>query len=159
MESGQSDIRNKTLAPVFKKLGIIEQWGNGLQLIAEDLKQYPEIDFRWSQPGLGFRVALINTNDVQQREPKQEIDKKQPVSDDYGRLRAITDDYGRLSVEQKKILLFLMNHEKITRKTATTLLGLQKSKTYDILVEMVKADLISIFGKGRGTYYSLKKHP
>lgn len=93
MESGQSDIRNKTLAPVFKKLGIIEQWGNGLQLIAEDLKQYPEINFRWSQPGLGFRVALINTNDVQQRESKQEIDKKQPVADDYGRLRTITNDY------------------------------------------------------------------
>ena len=104
-------------------------------------------------------MALINTNDVQQRESKQEIDKKQPVADDYGRLRTITDDYERLSVEQKKILLYLMNHEKITRKTATTLLGLQKSKTYDILVELVKADLISIFGKGRGTYYSLKKHP
>ena len=27
MESGQSDIRNKILAPVFKKMGIIEQWG------------------------------------------------------------------------------------------------------------------------------------
>jgi len=26
------------LAPVFKKLGIIEQWGNGLRLIAEELK-------------------------------------------------------------------------------------------------------------------------
>jgi predicted HTH transcriptional regulator len=27
MDSGQSDIRNKILAPVFKRLGIIEQWG------------------------------------------------------------------------------------------------------------------------------------
>ncbi len=38
MESGQSDIRNKILAPVFKKLRIIEQWGNGLKLIAEELQ-------------------------------------------------------------------------------------------------------------------------
>lgn len=44
MDSGQSDIRNKTLAPVFKRLGIIEQWGNGLQLIAEELQAYPEIE-------------------------------------------------------------------------------------------------------------------
>jgi predicted HTH transcriptional regulator len=29
MESRQSDIRNKILAPVFKQLRIIEQWGNG----------------------------------------------------------------------------------------------------------------------------------
>jgi ATP-dependent DNA helicase RecG len=39
MEAGQSDIRNKILAPVFKKLGIIEQWGNGLQLISKELKK------------------------------------------------------------------------------------------------------------------------
>lgn len=89
MESGQSDIRNKTLAPVFKKLGIIEQWGNGLQLIAEDLKQYPEIDFQWSQPGMGFRVSLSNTNVVRQQESGQGVDKKQPTANDYERLRTI----------------------------------------------------------------------
>lgn len=43
MESGQTDIRNKVLAPVFKRLGIIEQWGNGLKLIKEELQAYPEI--------------------------------------------------------------------------------------------------------------------
>ncbi|MFY9153951.1 MAG: ATP-binding protein [Prolixibacteraceae bacterium] len=31
MESGQFDIYNKILAPVFKKLRIIEQWSNGLK--------------------------------------------------------------------------------------------------------------------------------
>jgi len=59
MESGQSDIRNKILAPVFKRLGIIEQWGNGLKLIAEDLKKYPEIKFQWNEPAMAFRVAFI----------------------------------------------------------------------------------------------------
>ena len=43
MDSGQSDIRNRILAPVFKRIGIIEQWGNGLKLFAEELKAYPEI--------------------------------------------------------------------------------------------------------------------
>jgi predicted HTH transcriptional regulator len=37
MDAGQSNIRNKILAPIFKKLGIIEQWGNGLRIIAEKL--------------------------------------------------------------------------------------------------------------------------
>jgi predicted HTH transcriptional regulator len=52
MESGQSDIRNKLLAPVFKRLGIIEQWGNGLRIIAEELQPYPEIAFSWNEPEL-----------------------------------------------------------------------------------------------------------
>ena len=33
MEAGQSDIRNKILAPIFKRLGIIEQWGNRFGLL------------------------------------------------------------------------------------------------------------------------------
>lgn len=68
MESGQSDIRNKILAPVFKRLGIIEQWGNGLKLIAEELHSYPEIEFSWKEPGIAFRVTFTNKNHIQQPE-------------------------------------------------------------------------------------------
>ena len=71
MESGQSDIRNKVLATVFKKLGIIEQWGNGLKLIAEELRNYPEIDFDWKEPGIAFRVIFSNKNYRQQQELQQ----------------------------------------------------------------------------------------
>lgn len=59
MLSGQSSIRNKTLAPVFKRLGIIEQWGNGLKLIAEELVNYPEIGLEWKEPGMGFRIIFF----------------------------------------------------------------------------------------------------
>lgn len=74
MESGQSDIRNKILAPVFKKLRIIEQWGNGLKLIAEELQSYPEIDFRWKEPGIAFRVTFTNKNFKQRHTLQLEYD-------------------------------------------------------------------------------------
>jgi len=51
MEDRQSDARNRLIAPVFKLLGIIDQWGNGLKLIADELKAYPEIEFRWKEVG------------------------------------------------------------------------------------------------------------
>lgn len=76
MESGQSDIRNKTLAPVFKCLGIIEQWGNGLQLIADELQSYPEIKLSWKEPGIGFRVTFTKTNFKQQKELQQEFESE-----------------------------------------------------------------------------------
>jgi len=66
MESGQSDIRNKILAPVFKRLGIIEQWGNGLRLIARELQDYPEIELSWKEPGIAFRVTFTSKNYEQQ---------------------------------------------------------------------------------------------
>ncbi|MCL2154668.1 MAG: putative DNA binding domain-containing protein [Leptospirales bacterium] len=59
MESRQSDARNKILAPIFKRLGIIDQWGNGLKLIADELKDYPQIGFRWKEVGLSFQVQFV----------------------------------------------------------------------------------------------------
>ena len=32
-------------------MGIIDQWGNGLKLIADELKEYPQIEFRWKEIG------------------------------------------------------------------------------------------------------------
>ena len=76
MDAGQSDVRNVVLAPVFKRLGIIEQWGNGLQLIADDLKEYPEIKLAWKEPGIAFRVSFIKTNYKQQQELQQELQQE-----------------------------------------------------------------------------------
>jgi ATP-dependent DNA helicase RecG len=59
MEARQSDIRNKVIAPFFKHLGLIDQWGNGLKLIADELKQYPGIGLRWSEVGLQFQVQFV----------------------------------------------------------------------------------------------------
>jgi len=78
LEAGQSDIKNKTLAPVFKKLGIIEQWGNGLQLIAEELKKYSEIKMIWSEPGIGFRITFLKSDYEQSRPITNDWQKKLP---------------------------------------------------------------------------------
>jgi ATP-dependent DNA helicase RecG len=74
MEARQSDIRNKVIAPVFKRLGIIDQWGNGLKLIADGLKDYPEIEFKWHETGLQFQVQFIKKDIQQQLELQQESD-------------------------------------------------------------------------------------
>jgi predicted HTH transcriptional regulator len=73
MEIRQSDIRNRTIAPVFKKLGIIDQWGNGLKLISDELKDYPEIEFRWHETGLQFQVQFVKREIQQQQELQQEL--------------------------------------------------------------------------------------
>jgi ATP-dependent DNA helicase RecG len=54
----QSDIRNKVIAPVFRKTGLIDQWGNGLKIIFDEMKNYPEIEFRWKEAGMGFQVQF-----------------------------------------------------------------------------------------------------
>ena len=73
MESRQSDARNKVIAPVFKRMGIIDQWGNGLKLIADELKEYPQIEFRWKETGLSFQVQFVKLDYAAQQELGQEL--------------------------------------------------------------------------------------
>jgi predicted HTH transcriptional regulator len=73
MEARQSDIRNKVIAPVFKRLGIIDQWGNGLKLIADELKEYPGIEFRWYEKGLQFQVQFVKKELQQQELHKHQV--------------------------------------------------------------------------------------
>lgn len=79
MLSRQSDVRNKVLAPVFKRLGLIDQWGNGLALIHDELKAYPNVRMTWKEVGLSFQVAFerkVLANAESARESIQEIPKK-----------------------------------------------------------------------------------
>jgi predicted HTH transcriptional regulator len=71
MESRQSDARNKVIAPVFKRMGIIDQWGNGLKLIADELKEYPQIEFRWKEIGLSFQVQFVKLNYITERKQQE----------------------------------------------------------------------------------------
>ena len=76
MESRQSDARNKIIAPVFKRIGIIDQWGNGLKLIADELKEYPQIEFRWKETGLSFQVQFVKLDFVAEQELRQELQQE-----------------------------------------------------------------------------------
>ena len=76
MESRQSDARNKVIAPVFKRMGIIDQWGNGLKLIADELKEYPQIEFRWKETGLSFQVQFVKLDYIAGQELGQELQQE-----------------------------------------------------------------------------------
>ncbi|MFI3261346.1 MAG: putative DNA binding domain-containing protein [Rikenellaceae bacterium] len=65
MESRQSYARNKLIAPLFKHLGIIDQWGNGLKLVADEMKNYPNIELKWREVGLSFQVQFVKCDYTQ----------------------------------------------------------------------------------------------
>ncbi len=79
LTSGQSEIRNKTLGPIFKELQLIEQWGTGFQKLSEGLKDYPEIQIKFNEPGLSFQVQFIKKNYKPAISEQQEGTKPVPV--------------------------------------------------------------------------------
>ena len=58
-------------------MGIIDQWGNGLKLIADELKEYPQIEFRWKETGLSFQVQFVKLDYAAQQELGQELGLEQ----------------------------------------------------------------------------------
>lgn len=69
LKSGQSEIRNKVLAPIFKELKLIEQWGTGFQKLYAELEDYPNLEVKINEPGLAFQIQLV---------------KKEPAINTYG---------------------------------------------------------------------------
>ncbi len=156
MEAGQSDIRNKTLAGVFKKLGIIEQWGNGLKLIAEELKKYPEMEMQWSEPGMAFRITFKKSESNLLTEETDENRQKRTKTDENGQKRTKTTRYDRLTFEEREVLSYLNENKIIKRTQIMQLLNIQKTKAHEILSHLVDKGLLERKGRSRGTYYVLK---
>ena len=70
--------------------------------------------------------------------------------------RTNTTDYDRLTLEEKKVLLFLLENEKVSRKDVVNLLGVKETKAKEIFNILINKKLIERKGKGRSTYYVLQ---
>ncbi|MBN2747483.1 MAG: hypothetical protein JXR34_12215, partial [Bacteroidales bacterium] len=158
--NGRSEARNRVIAHIFKELGLIEQWGSGINRIINACKEQGLPAPKIEEKNDFFDVELIRPRPVtDDYEPLADgkPSEKTPAADDYGQLRTITDDYGRLEDHEKQILLYLLSNKSITRKTAVELLNLQKTKVHEILAGLSDKKLIEKHGQGRSTFYTIAK--
>ncbi|WP_159519762.1 hypothetical protein [Sunxiuqinia indica] len=62
-------------------------------------------------------------------------------------------------MEEKKILEYLLDNEKISRKQAVSLLELGETKVKEIFGSLLSRQLIQRNGRGRSTFYTLTPNP
>ncbi len=79
LSSGQSEIRNRILAPIFKEMKLIEQWGTGFRKFFLALEEYPELESKILEPGLSFQVQVIK-KDFQQAKDQVKVNTKPALS-------------------------------------------------------------------------------
>ena len=139
MLSGQSSIRNKILAPVFKRLGIIEQLGNGLKLIADELKKYPEIGFEWKEPGMGFRVVFFKHKVESEVSPQSEGKTREKTREKTG----------------EKILRQIKSNPKITLRELQSNTGLSRQGIEWNISKLKHEGRIERIGPDRGGYWKV----
>jgi len=140
MEAGQSDIRNKILAPVFKRLGIIEQWGNGLRLIAHELQNYPEIALEWKEPGIAFRVTFLKKNYVAEQ------------------TAIYTDASGKTSGKTSgKILELIESNKNITIPEIAAIIGVTERSIERNIQNLQRENKLKRVGSAKGGHWEIIK--
>jgi predicted HTH transcriptional regulator len=139
MEVGQSEIRNKLIAATFKKLGIIEQWGSGLKIISDDLKNYPEIELEWSEPGIAFRVTF---------------NKKNYTPENTGKVSEITREITR--EETREIILSVLKATPyITINELAEIVGISQKGVEWQIAKLKKEGKIKRIGPDKGGHWEV----
>jgi ATP-dependent DNA helicase RecG len=152
--NGRSESRNRVLANIFKELGLLEQWGSGINRIINSSKEYglpiPKIE----EKNDFMDIEIVRKKEI----PINQSTEKRSITTDYERLRTIANDYEQLIPEKQSILLYLLDHKSISKKEAASLIKSKNTKTYEVLKELMETDkLVDKQGQGRATHYILKR--
>lgn len=161
MESRQSDARNKVIAPVFRRLGIIDQWGNGLKLVAEELKDYPEIQFRWREVGLSFQVQFVkkyidNTANVCLSEPQATYSLSNEADPPFNEPRLSFRPHIPTAPE-KLILSEIAINPSVTVPELAAYSGLSQRSCERLVASLKSSGVLVRVGSARGGHWQIRQ--
>lgn len=131
---GISQPRNKNLAEIFHRLRLIESYGTGIRRIYklyENCCAQPEIE---ATPN-AFKIVLPNMNSTSGIAPEKE--------------QAITP-------QMKKVLSHISEHGQISDAEIQSLLGIKKTRAFNLVTQMRQMGLIQVTGRGEEKQYLLK---
>ncbi|DAB31522.1 MAG TPA: ATP-dependent DNA helicase [Sulfurospirillum sp. UBA11407] len=146
--NGRSEARNKVVANIFKELGLIEQWGSGINRIKKICKtnslKEPKIEEQNDFVDAQFFRPIATEND------RLSSDTALKPSDN----RRIPSD---CSQQEKAVIEYLFENQTIKSKQVEKLLNIKESRTRELLQTMVEKEYLVKLGSARSTHYKLSK--
>ena len=136
--SGRSKIRNVCIAEVFSRMGIIEQWGTGLQRMIRGCREYGVREPEFIDMGDAFRVIFYRSTietDIENMErfavTGTEIENTGTESRMTGTetgIEMIEDELlSDLSDTEKKVVKLILKNSGITQDKMAELMGMSKN--------------------------------
>ena len=143
---------NRRIGDFLKELHLTEGKGTGIPKIKRAMKNNgsDEPIFETDES----RTYFVTILKAKLEESNSSSDRLRPIATDYGRL---ADNYGRLDLEEEKIIKYLLDYGKITRKELLEIINVKKTKAHEILSQMVEKKIIIKSGQGRSTHYILRE--
>ena len=133
--SGISQPRNKNLAEVFHRLRLIESYGTGIRRIYKlyaKCSQQPRIEVTPNT----FKIILPNMNTA---------------------AGSINEPVSELTSQMQRVLDYIKANGQITDKEIGELLGIKKTRIFNIAKQMHELGLIQTVGRGKDKRYTLTK--
>lgn len=134
IRSGISQPRNRNLAQMFHRLRLIESYGTGIRRIFSlyaDCPSQPRIEVTPNT----FKMILPNMNTA---------------------VSADRDKYSQLTPQMVQILDYIRKNGDITEERIAALLGVKKTRAYNIAKQMRERELIYPLGRGKSKVYVCK---
>jgi len=147
MEARQSEIRNRVIAPFFKHLGLIDQWGNGLKLIADELRVYNDIELKWHETGLQFQIQFIKTNYVEETKKNELVEKQNGLVD------GLVKNQNGLVESQRAILKIVEKKPSISKKEMAAIIGISTTALDKNIAKLKKKGLLQRIGAAKGGHW------
>ena len=145
--NGRSEARNRIVAHVFKELGLIEQWGSGINRIITAC-----VDLGLETPKIAEQNDFFDV----------EIFRPRPITKDYERLEDEnpSDTVGKPSdcnEQESTVFNYLLENGSIKSKQVEELLYIKESRVRELLRLMIEKGFIEKHGQGRSTFYTIGK--
>ena len=131
---GISQPRNKNLAEMFHRLRLIESYGTGIRRIYklyENCPVQPVIETTSN----AFKMVLPNMNAIADSAPKMATG---------------------VTRQMQKVLSYISEHGQITDEEIQSLLGIKKTRAFDLVKQMRQMGLVETVGRGAEKKYLLK---
>lgn len=139
--SGRSKIRNVCIAEVFSRMGIIEQWGTGLQRMIRGCREYGVREPEFVDMGDAFRVIFYRSNIETNIENMGRVAVTGAEIENTGiesRMTGIEnietgiemiegESLSDLSDTEKKVVKIILKNPEITQDKMAELMGMSKN--------------------------------
>ncbi len=129
IKEGRSEIRNHTIARVFKMMNLIEQWGSGISRIIEQCKTYGLDEPGLEEIGNAFRIVIYRKSNVNEA----------------------------VNEAEKKVLKILIVNNKASRKYLSEKTRYSESKVYRTINSLKEKGVIERIGSDKSGYWKIIK--
>ncbi|MGV8137298.1 MAG: ATP-binding protein [Mangrovibacterium sp.] len=145
--NGRSETRNRVIAHIFKELGLIEQWGSGINRIINACKEQGLPTPKIEEKNDFFDVEIIRPQTITDNKPEETVGK--PSEN-----RRIPSDCNE---QERAILEYIFENGSIKSKQVEEILNIKESRSRELLRVMVEKKLIEKYGQGRSTFYTIEE--